>query len=86
MDFTPQESATMQTASTAANPFALLTDPESIFRAIEASQHLDVLNRRICRPLDRAPRGEGQGDEASHEAAAHDAAVDGVRERWSPLV
>jgi hypothetical protein len=63
----------MQTASTAANPFALLTDPEAIFRAVEVSQRLDVLNRRVCRPLDRAPRGEGQGDEcdASHEAIDH---------------
>jgi hypothetical protein len=72
----------MQTASMAANPFALLTDPESIFRAVEASQRLDSLNRRVCRPLDRAPRGEGEEGQP-HEAAAHDAAIDGVAQRWA---
>jgi hypothetical protein len=84
MDFTHQESNLMQTASTAANPFALLTDPESIFRAVEAAQRLDVLNRRVCRPLDRAPRGEGQGEE-SHEAAPHDAALDRPVSRWPSM-
>jgi hypothetical protein len=78
MDFTHQERQPMQTASTAANPFALLTDPESIFRAVEVSQRLDVLNRRVCRPLDRAPRGEGQGDESD---APHDATLD-RGQRW----
>jgi hypothetical protein len=43
----------MHTAPLAANPFALLTDPEAIFRAVAASQPLDALNRRVCRPLDR---------------------------------
>lgn len=74
----------MQTASTVANPFALLTDPESIFRAVEAAQHRDVLNRRVCRPLDRAPRGEGQGDEP-HEAAAHDASIERAGQRWPSM-
>jgi hypothetical protein len=69
----------MQTTTIAPNPFALLTDPESIFRAVEASQRLEGLNRRICRPLDRMPRGEGQGE---HEAAAHDAAIDRAAQRW----
>ena len=41
------------------NPFALLTDPEAIFRAVEASPRLEGLSRRICRPLDRAHRGDG---------------------------
>jgi hypothetical protein len=43
------------------NPFALLTDPEAIFRAVEASPRLENLNRRICRPLDRAQR-DGNAD------------------------
>ncbi len=80
MDFSYQEHTLMQTASLAANPFALLTDPESIFRAVEASQRLEGLNRRVCRPLDRAPRGEGEGDQ--HEAAAHDAAIERAAQRW----
>lgn len=55
----------MHTASLATNPFALLTDPEAILRAVEASQHLDALNRRVCRPLDRLHRGEDGGDSAA---------------------
>lgn len=37
----------------AANPFALLMDPESIFRAIEKSERLERLHSRVCRPLDK---------------------------------
>lgn len=57
----------MHAQSHAANPFALLTDPEAIFRAVEASPRLESLSRRICRPLDRAQRGEdgAEGQEAS---------------------
>ncbi len=64
-----------------ANPFALLTDPEAIFRAVEeASPRLESLNRRICRPLDRAHRdGNGEGQ----DAAAHDAVIEREAERLS---
>jgi hypothetical protein len=83
MDPTHKDPFAMQTASIAANPFALLTDPESIFRAVEASQRLEGLNRRICRPLDRAPR-EGNAEGAvEHEAAAHDAAIERAAQRWA---
>lgn len=37
----------------AANPFTLMLDPESIFRAIEASERLARLQSHICRPLDK---------------------------------
>jgi len=37
----------------AANPFALLMDPESVFRAIEKSERLERLHSRVCRPLDK---------------------------------
>jgi hypothetical protein len=56
-----------------ANPFALLTDPEAIFRAVEASPRLESLNRRICRPLDRAHR---EGNAEGPESAADDAVAD----------
>lgn len=36
-----------------ANPFALLMDPQAIFRAIESSERLARLQSRVCRPLDR---------------------------------
>lgn len=37
----------------AANPFALLMDPQAIFQAIESSERLARLHSRVCRPLDR---------------------------------
>jgi hypothetical protein len=55
-----------------ANPFALLTDPEAIFRAVEASPRLESLNRRVCRPLDRAHR---EGNDEGPDAAPHDKAL-----------
>ncbi len=65
-----------------ANPFALLTDPEAIFRAVEASPRLESLNRRICRPLDRAHReGNGEGP----DAVTHDAVIDREPDRLDRL-
>lgn len=63
-----------------ANPFALLTDPEAIFRAVEASPRLESLNRRICRPLDRAHR-EGNG-EGGADADSHDVVTDRGSDRY----
>jgi hypothetical protein len=63
-----------------ANPFALLTDPEAIFRAVEASPRLESLTRRICRPLDRAQR---ESDAEGADAAPHDAVVDRDADRFS---
>jgi hypothetical protein len=37
----------------AANPFALMMDPQSVLQAIEHSQRLERLHSRICRPLDK---------------------------------
>jgi hypothetical protein len=37
----------------AANPFALLMDPQAVFSAIEKSELLERLHSRICRPLDK---------------------------------
>ncbi len=63
----------MHAVSQIANPFALLTDPEAIFRAVEASPRLESLNRRICRPLDRAQRDPNA---AGQDTAMHDAVID----------
>jgi hypothetical protein len=63
----------MHAAPEIANPFALLTNPEAIFRAVEASPRLESLNRRICRPLDRAHRDDAA---EGHDAATHDAVID----------
>lgn len=35
------------------NPFMMITDPEAILQAVERSERLGRLRRRVCRPLDR---------------------------------
>ena len=42
----------MHTAA-AANPFALMLNPDAVFLAIEGSERLARLQPRICRPLDK---------------------------------
>lgn len=36
----------------AADPFDLLLTPDAVLQAMERSEHLGRLSRRICRPLD----------------------------------
>ena len=43
----------MTTVQLAANPFALMMDPESVFAAIAHSDRLARLKSRVCRPLDK---------------------------------
>jgi len=40
-------------ASTRSNPFVMMTDPETILAAVERSERLNRLNRKVYRPLDR---------------------------------
>lgn len=42
-----------QSLHSMANPFALLLDPQSVFKAIERSERLERLHSRVCRPLDK---------------------------------
>lgn len=35
------------------NPFMLMINPEVVLAAMEKSERLGQLNRRLCRPLDR---------------------------------
>jgi hypothetical protein len=60
----------MHTPSLIANPFALMMDPQAVLDAVERSERLGRLERRICRPLDKPliPKAD----------AANDASVDGV--------
>lgn len=61
----------------AANPFALLMNPEAVFKAIENSERLERLHSRICRPLDRPllPHAPAEGGES--DAAGPDDSADG---------
>jgi hypothetical protein len=40
-------------ATTLANPFVMMTDPETILLAVERSERLNLLSRKVYRPLDR---------------------------------
>jgi hypothetical protein len=60
-----------QSLNPVANPFALLLDPEAVFRAIEKSERLERLHSRVCRPLDRpllpAADATQEGEAELHE-------------------
>jgi hypothetical protein len=47
----------MHRTAVVANPFVLMTSPETVFAAIERSDRLARLQSTICRPLDK-PRPE----------------------------
>jgi hypothetical protein len=59
------------TTSLHANPFALLMDPEAVFRAIEKSERLVRLQSRICRPLDKPLLAPAEGAEDAPAADPH---------------
>ncbi len=43
----------MHARSPIADPFALMMDPECVVRAMQCSDRLARLQRRVCRPLDK---------------------------------
>ncbi len=61
----------MRSGPTTDNPFALMTDPESVWQEIEQSEQLSKLSQRRCHPLDRAVIRS-----SSAELAAFDAKID----------
>lgn len=61
----------MRSAPMASNPFALMTEPESVRQWVEQSEQLSKLSQRRCHPLDRAVIRS-----ASAELAAFDAKID----------
>ena len=61
----------MTTAAFAANPFALMMDPEAVREMIDKSEQLSKLSQRQCHPLDRALIRT-----ASAELAAYDSKID----------
>ncbi len=63
----------MSTVQIASNPFALMMDPDAVVQAMEQSEHLAHLRRRICRPLDKPLIPHGQQDT---DAAAFDREVE----------
>jgi len=53
------------------NPFELMMNPQAVLQAIERSQRLESLQRRIYRPLDKPLLSKKAPD-----AAAHDRQID----------
>jgi hypothetical protein len=64
-----------QALTIASNPFALMMNPEHVLQAVERSERLSGLERRICRPLDKPliPKQDESTD-------AFDREVDGADE------
>ena len=69
----------MRQLTHAENPFAMLLDPESIAREVEASDRLKRLHSRICRPLDK-PLIATRKDAAIADCDDFDALVDASAE------
>lgn len=65
----------MKTESLVHNPFMLMLSPDTVLAAVERSEKLSRLNRRMCHPLDRvapAPSGEVAETEATTGHLRHD--------------
>lgn len=68
----------MTTLTSAANPFALLLDPQTVLASIERSERLERLHSRICRPLDKPvlPSAATAKEQNSFDREIDDAADD----------
>ena len=67
----------MFSSQTAANPFALMMDPASVFRALETSDRLSRLQSRVCRPLDKPLLPRVGGDVAAYDREIDATEMDG---------
>jgi hypothetical protein len=66
----------MQTAEQLmANPFSLMLNPAEVFEALERSDRLSRLQRRVCRPLDK-PLIAKKGGSTDVDANDYDEAID----------
>lgn len=54
------------------DPFAFMMNPEAVLKAIEQSERLARLKRRICRPLDK-PLIPKVGSESDEDTCAFEA-------------
>lgn len=64
----------MRSTTARPNPFTMMTDPEAILQAVERSERLKHLTRRVCRPLDK-PLIPKRGS-AAPELSAFDREID----------
>jgi hypothetical protein len=60
----------MKQETLAHNPFMMMLSPEVVLAAVERSEKLGRLNRRLCHPLDRpVPATAGKAGDAADGAA-----------------
>ena len=64
----------MRNVPTLANPFVMITDPETILAAVERSERLNRLSRKVYRPLDRPLIPKVARDTADFDRAIDDEA------------
>ncbi len=69
----------MDAPHSASNPFMLMMHPEVVLQALETSERLSSLKRRVCRPLDKPliPR-------AGDAQVAYDLSIDAEPELDEP--
>jgi len=49
----PAGETTMRSTHIRPNPFTMMMNPEAVLLAVERSERLNGLTRRVCRPLDK---------------------------------
>lgn len=59
----------MQTSEILANPFSLMMNPAEVVAAVERSERLDRLQRRVCRPLDKPVIARKESDMNDYDRA-----------------
>lgn len=64
----------MPNAALISNPFVMMTQPEAILQAVERSERLNRLTRKVYRPLDRPliPKVSKEAVEFDREIDADD--------------
>jgi hypothetical protein len=67
-----QENRIMDKSPLASNPFALMMNPEDVIQAMERSDRLGRLQRRICKPLDKPMIPRTSDDVASFDHEVDD--------------
>ncbi|MFL6661823.1 MAG: hypothetical protein ACJ8G7_06560 [Rhizobacter sp.] len=67
-----QENRSMDKLPLTSNPFALMMHPEDVIQAMERSERLGRLQRRICKPLDKPVIPRTPGDNTAQDRAVED--------------
>jgi hypothetical protein len=68
----------MTPVQVAANPFALMTNPEAVFAAMARSDRLQRLTSRMCRPLDKVMQPKSEDAEGSEGSTAESLIDDSI--------